>query len=1204
MNRKRKKITNQMSLKSLGNPWETKGIFSEHYLNNRLPESQYWPSDEEIFSVFSRVKEIFDRKSGWLGKANEEQTKTELIDDILQLLGYDYIPQNVSPGETKTIPDYLLFAGESQKAKAYEHEPKHRYKFAISLLEAKKYHHPLGKVSKQETPGRFPHNQVRDYLQDAYDESKNEPFFNWAILTNGGQWRLYTRNASTSSYFEFDLEESFSNFNSFKYFYILFRKSAFIVDESNYCFLDRIRNDALKHQAQLESNLRERIYSLLEILAKGFFHQKQNGITEDDIEKLYEISLIFLYRLLFILYAEGRDLLPVKESGSGANALYRNRFSLARLKYTLQNNSEEDEDVFTRLYNEIDELFTLIDGSDEDLNRKCRIAQYNGGLFDTSRYPELRKWKVGDYTLKEVLRGLIFVPQPARSGSTLSVDYKETIDYADLEVRQLGSIYEGLLEHHLEIENGGLRLVSDKRERRASGSYYTPDYIVKYIIEETLDPVIAEVGEWRKVKNSITKGIHDNSFTEAILDLKVLDPAMGSGHFLVRATEYLAEEIASHPTTELAVKSVPPGESHDLAEIAYWQRRVVESCIYGVDINPLAVELAKLSLWLTCISSTQPLNFLDHHLRCGNSLIGNSIDELNRLPTKDGFTAPLFEITGVKEEVGLAIKSVLGIIAKSSDNLEEVKEKGALYQKEVQTRLAPFRTIANVRTAFDLGINIDEGSYSDISLDLMQHKSVDLSSKVLDSNNDIWDSVCAKTVIATPFHWELEFPEVYRARDIGGFDVVIGNPPYVRQESLGELKNYFVKRYESYAGTADLYVYFIEKGLRLLKPGGRFGMIVSNKWMRARYGEKLRRFVRQFQIERLVDFGELKVFEGSSTFPLVIIVDKRESLTKTKYAPIKRLVNTESELESTVAACEFELENGALEPNGFALISKDITDIIKKMKAEGTPLGQYVNNKIYYGIKTGFNKAFVIDNQTRERLIAEDPKSEKIIKPFLIGDDVRKYHFNYRDRHIILTKIGVQIENYPAIYRHLEQYQEQLKKRWDKGKHWWELRACSYYKEFEKSKILWPDIAKESRFAWDDKGYYCGNTCYIIPVSDFYLLGVLNSKLIWKYLVRVCSVIGDPDKGGRIRQINSYMQHLPIKKLNNDNSLEMASGKKIRKLVKSVLTLYKDLHEALGSIHKDRIQSRIDEAEQEIDRLVYELYGLTEVEIGIVESSV
>jgi len=421
-------------------------------------------------------------------------------------------------------------------------------------------------------------------LQDAYDESALKPYFNWAVLTNGKEWRLYHRDSQTTSYFSLNLERAVKDLKSFKYFYILFHASAFIQDESNTCRLDSILNESLDKQAKLEKNLKLRIYRVLETLATGYYRHHLNKI--DNLDLLYRTCLIFLYRLLFILYAEGRGLLPVKPYGAGSNIKYRTKFSLARLKDRLQHDKiSRDDDVFSRLDVEIKDLFNLINGTEIQLNEYSNVPRYNGGLFDPERHPELNQWKVGDWTLREVIRGLMFAPPPNRARDTMSVDFTESIDYSDLDVRQLGTIYEGLLEHHLELKsNDELELVEDKTKRRSSGSYYTPDYIVNYIVKETIQPLLDGIEKSEEVIQSINKDQHDNSYALRALNLKILDPAMGSDHFLVRAAEYLAEKIAYHPTTKLAVEVKPRDESQDMAEINFWKRRVVESCIYGVDL--------------------------------------------------------------------------------------------------------------------------------------------------------------------------------------------------------------------------------------------------------------------------------------------------------------------------------------------------------------------------------------------------------------------------------------------------------------------------------------------------------------------------------------------------------------------------------------------------------------------------------------------
>jgi hypothetical protein len=222
--------------------------------------------------------------------------------------------------------------------------------------------------------------------------------------------------------------------------------------------------------------------------------------------------------------------------------------------------------------------------------------------------------------------------------------------------------------------------------------------------------------------------------------------------------------------------------------------------------------------------------------------------------------------------------------------------------------------------------------------------------------------------------------------------------------------------------------------------------------MRADYGQGIRNLVNKYQIEKLIDFGELPVFEGSATFPLIISMGKQSTTDRPFYAPMKKI--DKDDLETDVNSLGFQIEDSSLNIAGFTLVTSDVQIRLDRMNEAGTPLGEYIDNKINYGVKTGFNKAFIIDKNTRESLINTDPASAEIIKPFVMGDDVRKYQINYRERYLILKKTGVEIERYPKIFEHLQKFQPHLEKRLDKGKHWWELRACTYYSQFERPKII------------------------------------------------------------------------------------------------------------------------------------------------------
>ncbi|MBU1627893.1 N-6 DNA methylase, partial [bacterium] len=855
----------KLPITELHNLWETNGIFSDHYLRTRLKESDLWPKEENINDIWQFCKDLWEKKYVGLAKGNEALTRQELIEPVLKKLGYTFLPNSRLPvGKRQQEPDYILFADEETKDSVFELGRVAQYEAAISIVEVKKVNHPLGAVSKSETPGRFPHQQVRDYLQSATDNA-GKPFFNWAILTNGNLWRLYCRDSHPSDYFELSFENSIYTKSDFTTFYALFRPFAFVKNVEGNCSLDDLREESLQVQTKLEDDLRKRAFNILRELADGFYKNKENHIGEDDLNILYDNCLIFLYRLLFILYAEGRELLPVKPSGIGSNKHYRDRYSISSLIPKLKSHFYYDSDDFTELYERLLGLFHLINGDQLSRNKACQVPQYNGGLFDHAEHRFLEKWRVGERTMANVLRGLVFSSVPANSGETLSFDFGETIDYADLEVRQLGSIYEGLLEHHLELEGSHIELRGDRSDRKATGTYYTPDYIVQYIVDQTLQPLCEKIEKLLDVQKAKEKGIEDNSFAKEVLKLNILDPAMGSGHFLVRATEFLADQIVYHPTTELHIKDVPGGLSHEQAEISYWRRRVVESCIYGVDLNPLAVELAKLSLWLTCIAVKQPLSFLDHHLRPGNSLIGAKLSEISSLPEKNR-TKQISLSFGpdLIEAVSNAIRALTEIEETETTDVLTVKNKEKYWQKEVKDRLKPYRMVADLWISTFFGLKINDNDYQHLAKQIVQNpKKRTKESKSLEKELKPLLLHLSNTKEKLPFHWELEFPEVFFnedgfSRKNPGFDAVIGNPPYLNIDDTwgkSDPRQIFLKinYHHVYNDKTDILFYFLCKGVQISK--GYVSFIVSRAFLEAYKADKLRKYLLSHSsIIKIIDF--------------------------------------------------------------------------------------------------------------------------------------------------------------------------------------------------------------------------------------------------------------------------------------------------------------------------------------------------------------
>lgn len=459
-----------------------------------------------------------------------------------------------------------------------------------------------------------------------------------------------------------------------------------------------------------------------------------------------------------------------------------------------------------------------------------------------------------------------------------------------------------------------------------------------------------------------------------------------------------------------------------------------------------------------------------------------------------------------------------------------------------------------------------------------------------------------------PFDWQSAFKQVFAQ---GGFDAVIGNPPYVRQETLGEQKRYFQSHYKTYHGMADLYTYFIEKGVNLLRNNGRFGYIVANKWMRTNYGIPLRKWLPKQGLDEITDFGDLPVFDQATTYPCILIMIKSTHIDEVKVTQVKTLEF--SSLQEYQNINYYGIPISSLGENSWSLTNQKQASILYKLQSKGVSFGNYVNHKIYYGIKTALNEAFVIDEKTYKKIIQDDPKSTEFIKPFLIGRDVKHYETPLTNQYVIIFPKGwtnKQLKglknawgwfqgNYPAIASHLSSFAAAAQKRQDKGDYWWELRACEYYSEFEKPKIVYPNICKRPEFTFDEAGLFTNQKCFIIPISDKYLLGLLNSSITF-FLFR-CSL---PKLRGDFYEPGySFVVEFPIHTIDFNDPADVKRHERMVALVENMLGLHKRLAAAGSPQEKELLQRQIAYTDREIDALVYELYGLTDEEIRIVEGA-
>lgn len=495
------------------------------------------------------------------------------------------------------------------------------------------------------------------------------------------------------------------------------------------------------------------------------------------------------------------------------------------------------------------------------------------------------------------------------------------------------------------------------------------------------------------------------------------------------------------------------------------------------------------------------------------------------------------------------------------------------------------------------GVDLDQKAVEIAQLNLLlktaesKHRLPDLQENIKCGNSILSQAVVDPSSMpgspeaTKPFDWNKEFPSIIFN---GGWDVIIGNPPYVRQEELSEIKPYLQANYESFHGMADLFVYFFEKELSLLKKDGYFGMIVSNKWLKAGYGINLRKYLSQYWIEQYIDFGDLQVFEGATTYPCIIIIRKiKKPNPKIVVCNVKTLIF--DSLTNYVKENGFTSDQRNLDENGWNFSNDFISGIISKINTKCIPLRDYVKNQIYYGIKTGFNEAYVIQNQERNELTARDPNNKEIIVPFISGEDIKRYGINFKENYLILAKIGIDISKYPIIFERLSHYKKQLEQRSDKGEKWYELRACSYYDIFTKPKIMFGEIQVLPKFTFDDKGYYPNNKIFTIPLDDKQLLAILNSRIAWFLIKNYCNRV----RGGYILNWK-YLGKIPI---------PIAKSPELQQLSEKMLQLKEVLISLKGkqTDEKIRIEKEIAETDKRIDELIYDLYGLNSEERQIVE---
>ncbi|MCB0596575.1 MAG: Eco57I restriction-modification methylase domain-containing protein [Lewinellaceae bacterium] len=912
----------------------------------------------------------------------------------------------------------------------------------------------------------------------------------------------------------------------------------------------------------------------------------------------------------------------------------------------------------------------------------AHIPYLNSSLFEISELEDatLRINSLKDRFTLPLMNGTVLRDARGKrhSGELRALDYLFSfLDAYDFSSEGSEAIQE---ENKTLINASVLGLIFEKINGYQDGSFFTPGFITMYMCREALrravvqkfreSPRFAEFdgGSFAGLANYLSRKYDPEDLQEAnrlVNSIKVCDPAVGSGHFLVSSlNELIAVKselgillgrdgkplnvrvevendelaVAWRDTDELFEYRPGVRDSQRVQEALFHEKQtLIENCLFGVDINPNSVKICRLRLWIellknayyksesgsgkseTGMDSASPVCYADapelrDEYKAPFSDFPLPTSDFPPptsdfpLPTSHLETLPNIDIN-IKQGNSLVSRFELkGTYKHFTDRerkrLKELtrtyKEKVALYKDIPGAKGVIRQEIEQLKKEFGGFSSFKDKDYRELKekeAQLMQSVMI-FDEKDMEQREKLAQEVALleakvaekqKAFYEDAFEWRFEFPEVLDENgNYTGFDVVIGNPPYIRQEEISYLKPYLKQYFDTYAGTADILVFFIERGMSLLKKDGCFSYIISNKFMRANFGKPLREWLLKRRLLEVIDFGDLPVFEEATAYPCILSLQKAKPTGDFQAANVPELV--QEDFAEYIHRIEFTSLQSALSAEGWTLADARTQQLLEKLKRAGVPLGEYVEGKIYYGIKTGYNEAFVIDEATKDKLIAEDPKSAEVIKPFLAGRDIKRYEVPAADKFLILFPKGWTKERfgnlpeeqafekmkaaYPAIARHQFPFAQKARQRYDKGEYWWELRACEYYEAFEKPKILYQVFQIAPCFIYDERGSLCNNSIWIIPEGNKTLLAILNSSLGWFFIKSFCTAI---QNGYQL--IFKYLSHIPVVK---ERSPE------IEELIEKVI-------QAKGAF------SDTTPLEAEIDLLVYKLYGLSWAEVKIVD---
>ncbi|GAB4337846.1 MAG: TaqI-like C-terminal specificity domain-containing protein [Flammeovirgaceae bacterium] len=961
-------------------------MFSHHTI---FPPKDF--KKTELDAVMQGVTDLEDKKkiihswqkmiqNGSIYTYKEIELQANFLFDFFgKILGYLYEPhleerflsREVITENDMTRPDGVLGYFKLNEEKVFEKD----IRVVIELKDANTHLDNKQRRIKADTPV----NQAFSYAHKFGGKVR------WVIVSNFVELRLY-HTYNSSRYESFEIERLLEPQQLARFFFLLQKDRLFL--EKTESPIDLLLENRRAEELRIEFRFYEEYSGYRELL---FFNLIRSNFQEEQHE-LLAASQKILDRILFIAFV--RDTIPM------ANVLGKVRKTKEELAVTGEQ-----------------WLWMLVKGLFKSFDKGLgsQVPSFNGGLFAFDPFLDEKLVVLDDY----------IVP---------IIDFILKYDYqSELNVNLLGHIFEQSIS---DLER--LKEKIDRKEfssievveklgneglRKKDGIFYTPNYITQYIVSQTIGEYLEEQKSLLYEKHQEENLAYWTEYEDILLKLKILDPACGSGAFLVAVFEYLWGEWKillskkSIPTKKTIADGLFKSNGNG-ASSQEWKikKLIVENNLFGVDLNMESVAISKLSLWILTANTTVTLAHLSENIKQGNSLVEDK--------------------------------------------------------------------------------NISERA----------------------------------------FDWQKEFSKIFENQ---GFDIIVGNPPYVRQEILGEkVKKYFEKRYPSvYSGVADLYVYFYAKSFELLKNNGFLCFITPNKWFKTAYGEKLRDILKAKRIIKIVDFFEIKVFEDADTEPQIILLQNKESNQDFDYYKVTKSLLGEGGVKDFADKLKnkIAINKSYLQTSEWVLTDTKNYEILEAIMGKKTlktiSLDEYTQKNIYRGITTGLNSAFIIDKKTKEDLIKKDFNNHKIIKPYVNPTDIKKWHIeNVQNNFFINTGYDLEIsdKSFPLIFKYLKPFEKQLEARFDKGKTPFNLRACDYYDEFDKPKIIYIHTALEHYFYYDIEGYYLNNSAYFISNADLFLSAFLNSSIFRFYKKHKFVAYGNPEEGGRSKLDYNKMVSVPI----------------------------------------------------------------------------